>query len=284
MMATLFVTLCMTLTMISCGGDDDEEVVLSPPTNPGGSGNQQATGITGSVIDDIVMTDGYMVYLKFNSAVKGYHHTSMSKSNFDKKSEEQIINDLKTRQKWEQTEDTLYHYTTNLPAGSTRVFCMVCFDANGNYGPLVTRIFTTKLPSSVWDAPCQIAATATEWQLNVTKQSGCEKYYLLTTANATQAAESNTLPNIVLARRFKEQMKKHADFVPKTDDLNKTKPREANQTAMFAMTWGVNAQGEFSGNICRSFASTEATTARSCAPRYDWHHTDGIYDIYCDAD
>jgi len=57
---------------------------------------------------------------------------------------------------------------------------MVCYDANGNYGDLVTRTYVTKSATDVWDAPCQLTGTETEWKLNVTKQSNCAKYYLLT--------------------------------------------------------------------------------------------------------
>lgn len=280
---TMVAGLCVAFSVTSCGGDDGVEAAPPIPDSQGGNG-QQPTGITGSVDDEITLTDSHMVYLTFSTSVKGYHHASLSKENFDNMTQERIISDLKARDKWENTQGVQHHYTTNLPAGSTRVFCLLCYDANGNYGPLVTHTFTTKPATAVWDAPCQLTATATGWHLNVTKQNGCAKYYLLTNTNAQQVAELVNNPNIVLARRFKTYIAEHSDFVPKTDDINSTKNREAGQTAMFVMTWGLNAQGEFSGNIQRSYANAASSTASYQASWYNAQQSVDLYDNYYDAD
>ena len=198
--------------------------------------------------------------------------------------QERIISDLKARDKWENTQGVQHHYAINMSAGSTHVYCLLCYDANGNYGPLVTHTYTTKPATAVWDAPCQLTATETGWHLNVTKQNSCANYYLLTNSNAQKAAELANMPNIVLARIFKTNIAEHQDFVPKTDDINSTKNREDGQTAMFVMTWGVNAQGEFSGNIQKSYANPTSTTASF---RTSWHnaqHSVDPYDNFYDAD
>ena len=66
--------------------------------------------------------------------------------------------------------------------------------------------------------------------------------------------------------------------------INSTKNREAGQTAMFVMTWGLNAQGEFSGNIQRSYANAASSTASYQASWYNAQQSVDLYDNYYDAD
>lgn len=285
MKKTIILSISMFAVMLltSCGGGDDG--VASAPTNQGnqgGGGNSPASSLSVTFVDEITLTDGHMVYMTFSQSVKGYHLASLAKSDFDRKTAAEIISELKAREKHEDTNGVVRNYATNLPAGSTRVLCMVCYDANGNYGDLVTRTYVTKSATDVWDAPCQLTGTETEWRLNVTRQNNCAKYYLLTNANAQQVAELIGQPNILLARSFKKQMDEHADFVPRTDDINTAKTRSSDQTVMFAMTWGQNVQGEFSGNICKASASIANNATILNAPWYNVNHSAGLFDNYYD--
>ena len=77
-------------------------------------------------------------------------------------------------------------------------------------------------------------------------------------------------------------MDEHTDFVPRTDDINTAKARPSDQTVMFAMTWGQNAQGEFSGNICKASASIANNATMLNAPWYNGNHPAGLFDNYYD--
>ena len=271
------VAMCMSVTLVSCGDDDDNLETTPPTTIPKGHSGQ-TTNITATVTDEITLTDGYMVFLSLGRSVKGYHISSLAKENFDKKTEAEIISDLKGKGKKEETDGIQHQYTTGLPSGSARVLCCICYDANGNYGPLLTHNFTTKPASSVWDAPCQLTATATEWKLNITKQNGCKRYYMLTNTKAEKIAELVNQPNIILAAHFKKQIADDASFTPKTEDINSTKERSTDETDMFVITWGLNAQNEFSGNISRAYANTKTSTA---APAHaPWHSDSCTNDDY----
>lgn len=216
--------------------------------------------------NELIMSNGYYADLEFSN-VLGFHEAYYFKYAFEVKTEEDIYNELLKDDAWgtETFKEVLLY---NLYPNTEYVYCCVPYSGEGKsrkYGKMLVQKFTTKSDSEYCDATITGSYNSSYWTYTITKQRRCHHYYRLLFTNA--AAELwSSVPPIMVAKLIQDQIKDYKLDYFLNDGLLR-EPRQKDDYAFLVCTWGVDDQGEFSGNIRGLYANTTATAQeRSSTP------------------
>ncbi len=213
-----------------------------------------ATGCRVSVSNELILSNGFYADLTFDKDVYGYVDGFYYAAALKTKTENEIYNELKTNS-GALAKD--YDYTfSSLPAASTDfIYCVIGYDKNHNYGPMTIHSFTTKPNTSTWDAALSsITYNSTQWTFTITLQSRCHHFYQMIANNST-ANSLYEYADILLAYLIRDRIN-DPDYPNYDYSINGGTiryERTSTDTSFLVWTWGVNDNGEFSGNIRRSY-------------------------------
>lgn len=213
-----------------------------------------------STANEITMSDGWYADLIFDKNVLGYHEAYYQEYALSVKTEEDIYNEVLTETS-QSAKEIAYAVGSDFTPGKNYIYCCIPYTGDGKsrkYGPMLIKKFTTKSSSNYCDAFVTAIYSYPYWKCSIVKQKRCHHYYRMLAVNES-AEFFNIFPSILLAKEINEWINDKAghpnyDYYLNDGVTNYTK--ESDEYSFLIWTWGVDDNNAFSGNVCKSYAST----------------------------
>ena len=222
------------------------------------------SSINVTATNELILSDGYYADLKFSN-VLGYHDGFYYKVAFGVKTEEDIYNEVIEGDVW---GSDVFNYTmmTGLIPNTEYVYCCVPYSGDGKsrkYGKMLIQEFKTKSNSTYCDAAVSSTYNSSSWVYTISKQQRCHHYYMLWDDNIGAEIKYSSYSTIDLALAIRNRIEDKTNY-PNYDyflnDGTSRLTRYSDDYAFFLWTWGVDDNGEFSGNIRSTYSNTSSSS------------------------
>lgn len=216
--------------------------------------------------NQLVLSDGFYADLTFDKSVLGYVEGFYYASALDTKTKDQIYEEVKDGTNYSAKN---YDYTImNLPDANTEyIYCVIGYTGNGTvkqFGPMEIYRFKSKSSSTYCDAAIgAVTYNSTRWSFTISKQQRCHHYWRLQATNSTADNVYETYPYVLMAKAIRDRFDNpnYPEYDYYLNDGTVTVFRDASETSFYVWTWGVDDNGEFSGNICDSYKNTTSSAS-----------------------
>ena len=204
---------------------------------------------------EIVLSSGWEIVFEFASLVDGYYYLRLTPEEFDGLTEQELQTRVILRGKDVATKNNVV-YSDNESAETESVVCCLpysTFTGTTTYGEMYVRRIKTKPTNCDWDARVRINYNSTQsrWEADINMEPACDKYYEVIYVGSS-AINFNEYSDLEVAEVIKALIDS-GDITANNASGSYYINQTASDYACFWATWGVNRDGEFSGNIARDF-------------------------------
>ena len=216
--------------------------------------------------NQLILKDGFYADLTFDRNVLGYVEGFYYASVLNTKTLDEIYEEVKDGTNYSATD---YNYTImTLPDANTEyIYCVIGYTGNGTvkqYGPMEIYRFKSKSSSNYCDAAIgSVTYNSTRWSFTISKQQRCHHYWRMQATNATADNVYSNYPYVLMAKIIRDRINdpNYPEYDYYLNDGTITVPRDASETSFYVWTWGVDDNGEFSGNIRDSYKNTTSSAS-----------------------
>lgn len=216
--------------------------------------------------NQLVLSDGFYTDLTFDRNVLGYVEGFYYASVLNTKTLDEIYEEVKNGTNYGATD---YNFAImTLPDPNTEyIYCVIGYTGNGTvkqYGPMEVYRFKSKSSSTYCDAAIgAVTYNSTKWSFTISKQQRCHHYWRLQATNSTADNVYNTYPYVLMAKAIRDRFDNpnYSGYDYYLNDGTITVPRDASEYSFYVWTWGVDDNGEFSGNIRDSYKNTTSSAS-----------------------
>lgn len=216
--------------------------------------------------NQLILKDGFYADLSFDKNVLGYVEGFYYASVLNTKTLDEIYDEVKVGESYSAKD---YNYTImTLPkANEDYIYCVIGYTGNGTvkqYGPMEIYQFKSKSASTYCDAALSaISYNSTRWSFSVAKQQRCHHYWRMHATNAIADDMYLNYPYVLLAKAIRDRIDNpnYPNYDYYLNDGTIPVSRDASETSFYVWTWGVDDNGEFSGNIRDSYKNTMSSAS-----------------------
>lgn len=212
--------------------------------------------------NQLVLSDGLYADLTFDSNVLGYVEGFYYADELKIKTLDEIYEEVKTHKSYSSEDD--FTIVTLPKANTEYIYCVIGYTGTGTvkqYGPMEVYRFKTKSASNYCDAAIgAITYNSTRWSFTISKQQRCHHYWRMQATNAAADNVYENYPYVLMAKVIRDRIDNpdYPNYDYYLNDGTITEYRDASDTSFYVWTWGVDDNGEFSGNIRDSYKKTSA--------------------------
>lgn len=248
-----------TATLTVTGGDTPKTVTITQAP-------LYAKNTRVYIENQLVLSDGFYADLTFDRNVLGYVEGFYYASALNTKTLDEIYEEVKDGTNYSATD---YNYTImTLPDANTEyIYCVIGYTGNGTvkqYGPMEVYRFKSKSSSTYCDAAIgAVTYNSTRWSFTISKQQRCHHYWRLHATNSTADNVYEKYPYVLMAKTIRDRIDNpnYPGYDYYLNDGTITVTRDASETSFYVWTWGVDDNGEFSGNIRDSYKKTTSSAS-----------------------
>lgn len=248
-----------TATLTVTGGDTPKTVAITQAP-------LYAKNTRVYIDNQLVLSNGVYADLTFDRNVLGYVEGFYYASVLNTKTLDEIYEEVKDGTNYSATD---YNFTVMaLPDANTEyIYCVIGYTGNGTvkqYGPMEVYRFKSKSSSTYCDAAIgAVTYNSTRWSFTISKQQRCHHYWRLQATNSTADNVYETYPYVLMAKTIRDRIDNpnYPGYDYYLNDGTITVARDASDTSFYVWTWGVDDNGEFSGNIRDSYKNTTSSAS-----------------------
>lgn len=200
----------------------------------------------------VVLSDGVAFDYKFGENVSFYYNFAQLSSEAGRLTDNEIVELCKQEgDRSTPIDDYVTSYSDLSPNTKYTIFT-VAFDAQGNQGEIIKQEISTK--SNKNQAEAYISAEGVDenyWYFTYTINAYCTKFYSLEYSSDTPAGALLQVSDAFLAWHIKNQNDSESPYEAQVNSQNWRLQRNADDCYLHLFTWGVDANGNYSGNVNR---------------------------------
>ncbi len=216
--------------------------------------------------NQLILKDGFYADLTFDKNVLGYVEGFYYSSVLNTKTLDEIYEEVKDGINYSAKE---YDFAVvTLPeANKEYIYCVIGYTGNGTvkqYGQMEIYRFKSKSSSNYCDAAIgAISYNSTRWSFTISKQQRCHHYWRMFAKNASADNYYNNYPYVLMAKAIRDRIDNpnYPGYDYYLNDGTITESRDASDTSFYVWTWGVDDNGEFSGNIRDSYKNLSSSAS-----------------------
>lgn len=262
----------VTLTTLNANETAEERTATLTVTAGGQTASIKVTqasmyaNCSASVANELILSNGYYADLEFSSNVLGYVSYIIESSLEKTYGSKELYDAVLSTGERKSASDNDYAMWNGLSANTSYAYCIIPYisseGGNVECGPMTITHFTSKSNNTYCDAPVTTSYTTSKWKYTTTMNKRCQHYWLLY-ATGSGAYNYHSMPDIYLAYSIRYRIENNENYDYSINERSVSIDRESGDNYFFVWTWGVDDNGDFSGNISTSYKRVSSSVAKA---------------------